>query len=71
MLMRRYAVRRLKADGCDEEEFYWYPQSQQPLTVFESSEQYEDTGLIDEHGNEIIRFVGVLPIGFLADHSEE
>lgn len=70
--MRRYAVRRPRLVGCNEDDLYWQDifSPMMPM-VYESPDDYEDTGLIDSDGNEIIRFVGVLPIGFLADHSEE
>lgn len=67
----RYAIRppsQKVEKGFDdlyyEKEIVFYP------TVYDGDD-YVETGLVDEYGNEILRFVGTLPIGFLADHSEE
>lgn len=64
----RYAVRR-PSRSFDGDKMEDNPYPFMPI-VFEDDD-YIGTGLIDEHGNEIVRYVGVLPIGFLADHSEE
>jgi len=80
--MQRYVVRRPqliteweakrkpKLMQCYDDD-YWYDQPSPFIPmVYEDPDCYESTGLLDEDGNEILRFVGVLPIGFLADHSE-
>jgi hypothetical protein len=52
---------------------HWYSdgyEAPQTIDVHQPEHAWQPTGLLDAGGNELQRFVGIRPIGFLADIDE-
>lgn len=67
----RYVIRRLTCDeDVNDEEGNSTPHQPMPV-VFDRVPEFINTGILTADGNEIYRHVGMLPIGFLAEHPDE
>lgn len=57
----RYVPRAPKRVHLEDE---WYPEPRETMEIIITSDEPQDTGLLDQHGTPLMRVVSKAPMGF-------